>query len=99
MSKVFKMNDCDWVYAESEEQAKEFYSQFIDEEEIEEDFQGEVSITNRMLYEVSELPPEEQKLEQDTRKFGGVLCAYKTFEWVIKQDNIKAPCILASTEA
>ena len=44
--RVFRMNECDWVCAESEEQAKSFYLKTVgfDEEEIEEDFIGEVSL-------------------------------------------------------
>jgi hypothetical protein len=98
MSKVFKMNDCDWVYASSEEEAKKFYSEFEEEDIIEEDFKGEVSLQDTMLFEVSKLPIEEQQMAQEMRWFGGELCVSKPFEWVIKQENIKAPCIIASTE-
>lgn len=30
--------------------------------------------------------------------FDGELCALKSFEWVIKQENLHTPCIIATTE-
>lgn len=98
--KVFKMNDCDWVCAKSEEQAKEFYKTEVgfDEEEINSDFIGEVSLQNEMLVEVADLPIEEQKQPQKLKEYGGSLFAYKTFEWVIAHENITKPCIISSTE-
>lgn len=98
--RVFKMNDCDWVCAKSEEQAKEFYKTEVgfDEEEINSDFIGEVSLQNEMLVEVADLPIEEQKQPQKLKEYGGSLFAYKTFEWVIAHENITKPCIVSSTE-
>ncbi|AMQ66516.1 hypothetical protein BH753_gp034 [Bacillus phage Shbh1] len=97
MGKVFKMNDYDWVYAENEEQAKRFYLDFSGCDEFDLEIK-EVSLQDKMLYEVDRLPLEEQKMVQEMNWFAGELCAYKTFEWVIKQDNIKAPDILATIE-
>lgn len=98
MGKVFRMNEYDWVFAEDEEQAKTFYEQFIDREEIDEQFEGEVSLQTTMYYEVSKLPIEEQKERQEMQYWCGELCVLKPFEWVIEQENLKAPCIIASTE-
>lgn len=51
--KVFKMNDSDWVAAETEEQAKLWYANDSDftEEEVDAEFEGEVSLDNRMYYD------------------------------------------------
>ncbi|KAB2419572.1 hypothetical protein F8167_29560, partial [Bacillus cereus] len=62
MMKVFKMNDYDWVAAKNEEEAKTFYEEFIDREEIEEDFVGEVSLQDKMHISIDELPDEEQRV-------------------------------------
>jgi hypothetical protein len=97
--KVFKMNDFDWVAANNEEEAKTFYEEFIERDEIEEDFVGEVSLTDTMLIPIGDLPLEEQKRVQKLGHFAGELCAYKSFEWVINNQNITKPCIIASTEA
>ncbi|MCA1029327.1 hypothetical protein LCM23_25270 [Cytobacillus kochii] len=98
--KVFRMNDYDWVCAESEEQAKEFYKNEcgLDYEEINEYFVGEVSLQDEMMIEVGDLPIEEQKQTQKFKEYAGTLFAYKTFEWVIKNENITEPCIISSTE-
>ncbi|MGX5628229.1 hypothetical protein [Bacillus cereus] len=98
MIKVFKMNDCDWVAAENEEEAKSFYEQFIDREDIEEDFVGEVSLQDKMHILADDLPLEEQQMCQTMINRGEELHVLKTFEWVIKNDNITSPCIIASTE-
>ncbi|GAB6425942.1 TPA: hypothetical protein ACOQ31_005596 [Bacillus cereus] len=98
MIKVFKMNDCDWVAAKNEEEAKSFYEQFIDREDIEEDFVGEVSLQDKMHILADDLPLEEQQMCQTMINMGGELHVLKTFEWVIKNDNITSPCIIASTE-
>ncbi|MGR5994473.1 hypothetical protein ACT7C9_15230 [Bacillus cereus] len=98
MMKVFKMNDCDWVAAKNEEEAKSFYEQFIDRDDIEEDFVGEVSLQDKMHILADDLPLEEQQMCQTMVNRGGELHVLKTFEWVIKNDNITSPCIIASTE-
>ncbi|QCS52366.1 hypothetical protein [Priestia flexa] len=98
--KVFKMNDYDWVCAKSEKQAKEFYKSEVgfNDEEINEEFVGEVSLQDEMLVEVDELPHEEKMQVQRMKKYAGTLFAYKTFEWVINHENISKPCIISSTE-
>lgn len=95
--KVFKMNDWDWVCAESEEQAKKFYVWFTDC--LEGDLEvKEVSLQDKMYVSVSSLPVEEQKQPQELGHFFGELSAHKTFEWVIAHEKITSPCIIASTE-
>lgn len=98
--KVFKMNDWDWVCAESEEQAKAFYKNEcgFDENEINEEFVGEVSFQDEMLIEADDLPFEEQNKPQKLKMFAGTLFVYKTFEWVINHEKITKPCIISSTE-
>lgn len=98
--KVFKMNDFDHVCAESEEQAKKFYS---DEtgftmEEIEEEFSGEVGLYKTMLVDLEDLPEEELKSRQILKQWAGRTWAVKPFAWVIENDKITDPCIICSTE-
>ncbi|SEQ22967.1 hypothetical protein SAMN05216232_1968 [Virgibacillus subterraneus] len=101
--KVFKMNDFDWVCAESEEQAKQWYHQEtgVDMKDIDEDFEqwGEVSLADKMYIPIDDLPEEEKMSTQlDMKNFYGELCAAKTFDWVIKHENITKPCVISSTE-
>ncbi|MDA1861180.1 hypothetical protein PDK22_26190 [Bacillus cereus group sp. BY122LC] len=100
MMKVFKMNDFDWVCAETEDQAKTYYKKEcgFDDEDINEGFVGEVSLRNTMHIDVDDLPYEEQTNCQTMINIGGTLFALKTFEWVIKTESITSPCIIASTE-
>jgi hypothetical protein len=98
--KVFKMNDCDWVCAESEEQAKGFYHELtgVDMIDIEEYFEGEVSLSRTMYISLDDLPEEEMSMPQTTLERYGETWVLKTFEWVIKNDKITEPCIISSTE-
>lgn len=99
--KVFKMNDYDWVCAENEQQAKEYYKKEVgfDDEEIEEEFLGEVSLNDTMLVNVNDLPYEENMITQlNMRNIGGELYVPKPFSWVIENEKITKPCIIASTE-
>lgn len=98
---VFKMNDYDWVCAENEKQAKEFYMKEtgFDEDEIEEEFLGIVNLNDTMLVSVDDLPEEEKMITQlDIRNIGGELFVHKSFSWVIEKENITKPCIICSTE-
>lgn len=102
MMKVFAMNDCDTVCAETEEQAKEFYKNEcgFGDDEINEYFEGEVSLQDKVHISIDDLPDEEQRIATIEPVFqrGGDTCVLRTFEWVIKQNNITGPCIIASTE-
>ncbi|HDX9654325.1 TPA: hypothetical protein ROY23_004846 [Bacillus wiedmannii] len=100
MMKVFKMNDCDWVCAETEEQAKEYYKNEcgFEDEDINEYFEGEVSLQNTMHISVDDLSDEEQHMCHLMVHRGGELCVLKTFEQVINNENITQPCIIATTE-
>ncbi|PEE04585.1 hypothetical protein [Bacillus pseudomycoides] len=100
MMKVFKMNDFDWVCAETEEQAKVYYKKEcgFDDEDINEDFAGEVSLQEATYVDIDELPESEKNNLQCGRPLGDSIVVRKTFEWVIKNDNITSPCIIASTE-
>jgi len=95
------MNEFDWVAAESEKEAKEYYEKEtgFSKEEVEEGFEGEVSLQSKMYLSLDELPEEEMyKRQMDMRKLYGELCVGKTFEWVISHENITKPQIIASTE-
>lgn len=102
LMKVFKMNDFDWVAAENEEQAKDFYHQEteISKEEIELEFIGEVPLTDTMLIPIEDLPPEERDKvkDEEIKNFYGEKRVYRTFEWVINRYKINSPCVIASTE-
>lgn len=100
MMKVFKMNDCDWVCAETEEQAKEYYKKEcgFDDKEINEYFEGEVSLQDTMHILADDLPLEEQQMCQTMIRRGGELHVLKTFDWVIRHGNITSPRVIASTE-
>nr|WP_204698944.1 hypothetical protein [Geomicrobium sediminis] len=94
------MNDYDWVAAENEKQAKEHYEfeTGFSDIEIEEDFEGEVSLDETMLISVDDLPNEVQKKALVMERIHGVLWVRKSFSWMIEQDKITKPCIIASTE-
>lgn len=98
--KVFKMNEIDHVCAESEEQAKKFYQETTGEDmqDIEESFEGEVSLSETMYVSIDDLPKEELHFPQIMKRIGGELWVEKPFEWVIKNEKITEPCIICSTE-
>lgn len=98
--RVFKMNDCDWVCAKSEEQAKEFYHKEtgIDMVEINEDFKNEVSLEDTMLVEINDLQEEDLEESQTLRRWYGSIWVVKPFYWVIEQRKITKPSIICSTE-
>lgn len=81
--KVYRMNECDWVCAESESEAKSFYLKTVgfDDIEIDEDFMGEVSLQDTI---------------SDFDDDGNVV--KKTLGELIESENITEPCIIASTE-
>ncbi|TXR66928.1 hypothetical protein [Bacillus sp. AR18-7] len=100
MMKVFKMNDSDWVCAETEEQAKEFYKNEcgFDDDDINEFFEGEVSLQEAMYVDIDELPESEKNKLQCGKPLGDSIVVRKTFKWVIEHQEITSPCIIASTE-
>lgn len=95
--KVYRMNDCDWVAAKSEDAAKKYYEQYIEREEIEEDFDGEVSLNELMWLEEEDVPKAERhKFTQD--EMAGKPVYFVPFSWVIQHRKITEPCIIATTE-
>lgn len=82
--KVFRMNECDCVCAETVDQAKEFYQKAVgyDDIEVDNDYLGEVDLQSTM-----------SDLDDD----GTIIKV--TFAEVIAKENITSPCIIASTEA
>ncbi|MGG3964996.1 hypothetical protein [Heyndrickxia faecalis] len=96
--KVFKMNECDLVAAETEGQAKEFYKKEFGFDDIAIDFEGEVPLTDTILINVDDLLEEEQLLTQEFTRSGNELFVNRSFKWVIEKEKITSPCIIASTE-
>ena len=97
--KVFKMNDCDWVAAKSEEEAKRYYADDIldNQEEVEEFFEGELSLEDTMFWWEEDVPEDErEKFSRD--EITGKVVYYVPFSWVIRQLNITEPCVIATTE-
>lgn len=102
--KVFAMDDCDWVAAKSEEEAKKWYEQFIPREEIEEYFEGEVSLDKQIVISVSELT--ESELDRTIKVLGDIIPQNEDSFNVSLNDWLKVmlstptdePFIIASTE-
>lgn len=97
--KVYKMNDCDWVAAKSEEEAKVWYANECDftQEEVNTDFEGEVSLEDTMFLLEEDVPEvEREKFSRD--EVAGNVVYLVPFSWVIKHENITSECIIATTE-
>ncbi len=97
--KVFRINEYDWVCADNEEQAKEWYHDEtgVDTKDIEEDFIGEVSLDEMMWVGIDDVPEHERNNFKTEVKFGEIWC-HVSFDWVIKNESITEPCIISSTE-
>lgn len=98
---VFKMNDCDWVKADTEEQAKVFYMKEtgFDREEVDEYFYGEVPLTDVMHLLEIDVPELDLNMYNFTkRKLYGQDVYEVPFWWVILQAGTGEPYIIASTE-
>ncbi|MEX3625393.1 hypothetical protein [Viridibacillus arvi] len=101
---VFAMNDCDWVAAKSEEEAKKWYEQYIPREEIEEYFQGEVSLDKQIVISVSKLTESEQ--DRVIKYLGDIIphnedsFNVSLIDWlkVMLSTPTDGPFIIASTE-
>jgi len=91
------MNDFDWVCAENEEQAKEHYKKEtgFDDLEIDDNFEGEVSLDATMLTNMDDFSIEQLKERQEIVDGNWVR---QTFSEVIEKERIVKPCIIASTE-
>lgn len=98
--KVFAFDDCDWVCAKNEEEAKNFYEDYLTREEVEECFEGEVSLNERMNINPKELT--ESEIVRVTEVLGIVPGESEfavTFrDWIKVLLPINAPFIIASTE-
>ncbi|AOZ62454.1 YopX protein [Bacillus phage SBP8a] len=102
MFRVYKMNDCDHVAARDEDEAMRFYKDEcgLDQEDIEEYYEGEVSLNQTMLFDVNDVPL------RDFHTFGFELVeVYNTkyfkvpFWYAIGWMNVKEPLVISSTEA
>jgi hypothetical protein len=98
--KVYEIADCDWVAAKNEEEAKTFYEQYIPREEIEECFEGEVSLDKHMVIDKAELT--ESEIDRVIAVLGSIPDEESfrvTFrDWLKVLAPIDAPFIIASTE-
>ncbi|MEB9014018.1 hypothetical protein P4H82_28005 [Bacillus cereus] len=99
---VFKMNDYDWVCAPTERQAKRFYIEDvgISREDMEEDYFGEVPLTDTMLFHEEDVPELDEKMYNFTKEFWYGEEYYRVpFWYVILQMGTGEPYLIASTEA
>lgn len=98
MLKVFKMNDCDWVAAEDEQSAKLIYQNItgVDMADIDEDFDGEVRLTDTMHWEADEVDPSLGFERVKDSPFGD--CYKVPFSWVLENHSHLYPGIIATTE-
>jgi hypothetical protein len=98
--KVFEFADCDWVAAKDEEEAKNFYEQYLQREEVEECFDGEVSLDKHMVIDKSELT--ESEIDRVIAVLGSISDEDSfrvTFrDWLKVLAPFDAPFIIATTE-
>ena len=98
--KVFAMDDNDLVAARNEEEAKSWYEQFIPRNEVEEYFQGEVSLEEKIVISKSEVSEQEN---QNFVALYGEMPEEDTFEITLKEWlkvllPVEKPFIIASSE-
>lgn len=102
--KVFSMDGCDYVAAKSEEEAKKWYEQFMPREDIEECFEGEVSLDKQIVISKGELT--ESEYDRVIKILGNVIPEQEESFKVSLNDWLKVmlstptdePFIIASTE-
>lgn len=100
--KVFKMDDCTWVIAESKEQAIEWYSEEfgISAEEMD-----VYEVSYKGIHEDAGYWGEINMSDFDTPQIGmfhnwqGMFCRFIFFRDVVKSWDGDVPAIIASTEA
>lgn len=98
---VFRMNDCDWVKADTEEQAKVFYMKEtgFDREEVDADFYGEVPLTDVMHLLEKDVPELDVHFYKFTTKIlYGQLVYEVPFWYTILQMGTGEPYVIASAE-
>lgn len=98
--KVFKMNEVDWVCAHSEKEAKTYYQEYNGEsaEDIEEAFEGEVSLDTTMYIEVDMLSDREKAMMQQMKELNGIMHVKKPFSWVIEKQKKTQPYVIATND-
>jgi hypothetical protein len=100
MYKVFEFADCDWIAAKNEEEAKVFYEQYLPREEVEECFEGEVSLDEHMVIDKAELT--ESEIDRAISVLGSISeegsFRVTLRDWLRVLSPIDAPFIIASTE-
>ena len=99
--KLFKMNDCDWVAAESEEQAHEWYLKETGISEEESPFEEikEESIEKCFLCPFSELTPEEKNMNFVSTERHGEKWVWLPFSYTLTTiPSMETPFMAGSTE-
>ncbi|WP_077317589.1 hypothetical protein [Virgibacillus proomii] len=98
--KVYNFDDTMWIAAKDENEAKIFAKEEFgwNELETEEAFQGEASLDKTMLIHPVDLPEEELRMAQEMELISESFYARRSFKWVIENNDIKEPCVIASTE-
>ncbi|KNE20867.1 hypothetical protein AFK71_10870 [Virgibacillus pantothenticus] len=89
-----------WIAAGNEVEAKNFAKEEFGwgELETEEAFQGEVSLDETMLIHPVDLPEGELRMAQEMELISESFYARRSFKWVIENNDIKEPCVIASAE-
>lgn len=102
--KVYRMNDCDLVAAKSEVEAKDFYQEIVDREEVEEHFEGEANLHKEVVCVVTDDLTKEEK-ERVIRVLGEEILHEEEFKctlavWLEVEvySSRDKPFIIASTE-
>lgn len=101
VDKVFKACDSEWVVATTEEQAKQFYKETTSwsSEEVDEAWEGEVPLSNKMYVLLSEVPNAMQIVKtNDLVKRDGQLFVLMPFSWVLDNSKTKSPYVIATGE-
>lgn len=101
--KVFRLNEFDWVAAETKEQAIEWYMKetgLTEDESVDDAFYKECDIDKDFLFvDIDCLPVEEQEGTFEILRRYGTLCVKRTFKEMLEMDKrLTFPCVIASTE-
>lgn len=98
--RVFRLNEYDFVYAESKEQAIEYYMNETGlslEEAFDEHYYEELDLDKGVMW-ISADDLEDKDKAHGFKQFGNSLYAHVTYDYVIKRFNLEAPYMIATTE-
>ncbi|MTI82318.1 MAG: hypothetical protein FH756_00145 [Firmicutes bacterium] len=98
--KLFRMNDYDWVAAESAELANEWYKREcgLDDSEQTLDMITEEPLTRTFLIPHDEISEEELKMGFEIITYGNGKFARVPFSHMMEREKMKPPCLAGSTE-